>query len=126
MPSRYLDSQQIKRIHQELIERFGGSHGMRDESLLESAVGRYQQGYYNDVIEEATALMESLGGNHAFIDGNKRIAVTATFTFLMVNGYDVNLNDKQAYDFIMNLLETNSFKFEELELWIRANVSNLA
>ena len=70
--------------------------------------------------------MESLGGNHAFIDGNKRIAVTATFTFLMVNGYDVNLDDKQAYDFIMSLLETNSFKFEELELWIRANVSNLA
>ena len=123
MPSRYLDSQQIKRIHHELIERFGGSHGIRDESLLESAVGRYQQGYYNDEIEEAAALMESLGGNHAFIDGNKRIAVTATFTFLMVNGYDVNLDDKQAYDFIMSLLETNSFKFEKLEPWIRANVS---
>ena len=123
MPSRYLNSEQIKLIHQELIERFGGLHGMRDESLLESAVGRYQQGYYNDVIEEATALMESLGGNHAFIDGNKRIAVTATFTFLMVNAYDVNLDDKQAYDFIMSLLETNSFNFEELEPWIRANVS---
>ena len=123
MPSRYLNSEQIKRIHYELIERFGGSHGIRDEALLDSAVGRYQQGYYKDVIEEAAALLESLGGNHAFIDGNKRIAVTATFTFLMVNAYDVNLDDKQAYDFIMSLLETNSFNFEELEPWIRANVS---
>ena len=122
MPTRFLSSEQIKRIHHELIERFGGSHGIRDDGLLESAVGRYQQGYYADIIEEAAALMESLGGNHAFVDGNKRIAVTAAFTFLMVNGYEVHLNEMYAYEFIVGLLETQSFKFDKLEPWIKENV----
>ena len=125
MPSQFLNSEQIKRIHHELIERFGGSHGIRDEGLLESAVGRYQQGYYPDIIEEAAALMESLGGNHAFVDGNKRIAVTAAFTFLMVNGYEVHLNEMRAYEFIVGLLEMQSFKFDKLEPWIRENVSRI-
>jgi death on curing protein len=125
MPSHFLNSEQIKWIHHELIKRFGGSHGIRDEGLLESAVGRYQQGYYSDIIEEAAALMESLGGNHAFVDGNKRIAVTAAFTFLMVNGYEVQLAENQAYDFIVGLLETQSFKFDKLEPWIRENVSKI-
>lgn len=122
MPTKYLNSKQIKFIHQELIEKFGGSHGIRDESLLESSIGRYQQGYYADVVEEAAALMKSLGGNHAFIDGNKRIAVTATFTFLIVNGYEAQLDEKQAYDFIVGLLAANSFKFDKLEPWIREMV----
>jgi death-on-curing protein len=61
-----------------LIERFGGSHGLRDQGALESALARPQTGYYLDLIEEAAALWESLSQNHPFIDGNKRIAITAT------------------------------------------------
>jgi death on curing protein len=118
----YLSKDQIIAIHRDLIDSFGGLHGIREESLLESAVGRYQSGYYADVIEEAAALMESLGVNHPFIDGNKRIAVIAPFTFLNVNGYELLFEEQQAFDFISDLFESHEFVFSRLEPWIRANV----
>jgi death on curing protein len=104
-----------------LIEQFGGLYGLRDESLLESAVGRYQSGYYGDVIAEAAALMESLGINHPFIDGNKRIAVTAPFVFLMANGYAVSLDEDDAFELIIRALENSDFTKDKLEQWIRDN-----
>lgn len=122
MNVKYLEKEQIIKIHQELIDGFGGLHGIRDDTLLESAVGRYQSGYYADRIDEAAALMESLGGNHPFIDGNKRIAVTASFTFLMINGYETLFDDDKAFEFITGLLESNRFSFSNLEPWIRENV----
>jgi death-on-curing protein len=70
-----------------LIARFGGSDGIRDHGALESALARPRSGYYSDLIQEAAALWESLSQNHAFVDGNKRVAVTVTAAFLRVNGY---------------------------------------
>ena len=119
MSTKYLTKAEINAIHYELIERFGGIHGIRDEALLESAIGRYQSGYYADRMEEAAALMESLGGNHPFIDGNKRIAVTAAFVFLAMNGYDVNVEEGTAYEFINGLLNAHEFSFARLEPWLR-------
>lgn len=121
MTTRYLNKEQIIAIHTELIEQFGGLQGIRDGSLLESAVGRYQSGYYGDVIEEAAALMESLGINHPFGDGNKRIAVTAPFVFLMANDFSVSLDEDEAFDFIIRALEQGEFNKDRLENWIRDN-----
>ena len=122
MTTKYLTKDQIIAIHHELIERFGGHHGLREEALLESAIGRYQSGYYADCIEEAAALMESLGGNHPLVDGNKRIAVTAPFVFLALNGYKILLDDQLAFIIIIGLLEENKFSFTSLEPWIRRSV----
>jgi Fic/DOC family len=72
--------------HRLLIEEFGGLGGIRDMGLLESAVLRAQNGYYSGLIEEASALMESLANNHAFIDGNKRISFVMTDAMLRANG----------------------------------------
>ena len=119
MTTRYLTHAHLMAIHRELIERFGGIHGTRDVALLESAAGRYRSGYYPDRIEEAAALMESLGRNHPFIDGNKRIAVTAAFVFLTLNGYDVSVEEDAAFEFIMGLLEAHEFCFVRLEPWLR-------
>ena len=119
MTTKYLTKEHIVAIHHELIERFGGIHGIRDEALLESAIGRYKSGYYADQIEEAAALMESLGGNHPFIDGNKRIAVTAAFVFLTVNGYDVMVDEDAAFEFIAGLFDALDFSFPRLEAWLR-------
>jgi death-on-curing protein len=119
MSTRYLTKSHIIAIHYELIERFGGVHGIRDEALLESAIGRYRSGYYADRVEEAAALMESLGGNHPFIDGNKRIAVTAAFVFLALNGYDVTVDEDAAFEFIHGLFNTHEFSFSHLESWLR-------
>ena len=84
----YLTLADTLAIHADLIQRYGGSPGLRDAGLLESALFRPQTGYYADLIEEAAALWESLGQNHAFVDGNKRVAFAATYTFLAINGVD--------------------------------------
>jgi death-on-curing protein len=73
------------------------------------------------VIEEAAALMESLGITHPFLDGNKRIAVTAPFVFLMANGFSVSLNEDEAFEFIIRSLEQGDFNKDHLENWIRGN-----
>ena len=117
----YLTIADVLAIHADLIERYGGSPGLRDAGLLEAALFRPQTGYYSDVIEEAAALWESLGQNHAFIDGNKRIAFAATYTFLAINGVNLLATAKEAFAFIDNLYETASFEFEELAKWLRAH-----
>ena len=65
----YLTIAEVLAIHHHQIEEYGGSHGLRDQAALEAAVFRPQIGYYNDVAEEAAALMESLVNNHPFTDG---------------------------------------------------------
>lgn len=70
----YLTLAEVLAIHDDQIERYGGSAGVRDCGLLEAALFRPQTGYYADLIEEAAALWESLAQNHPFIDGNKRTA----------------------------------------------------
>ena len=61
--------------HTRLIKAFGGAPGLRDLGALEAALARPRTGYYQDLIEEAAALLESLSQNHPFIDGNKRTAI---------------------------------------------------
>lgn len=90
-------------IHAQLIERFGGSHGLRDQGALESALARPQSGYYADLIEEAAAMWESLSQNHPFVDGNKRVSITVTMAFLTVNGVRVEFDDAEAYRFLIGL-----------------------
>ena len=67
----FLTVAEVYQMQSLLIESFGGMHGVRDKNAIESAVFRPQTGYYNSLAEEAVALMESLGNNHGFIDGNK-------------------------------------------------------
>ena len=82
----YPSVEDVISAHSRLIERFGGSLGIRDRAMLKSAVARPQTGYYTDLIEGAAAPCESLSQNHPFVDGNKRTAVAVTVAFLRVNG----------------------------------------
>jgi death-on-curing protein len=77
---------EILEMHRQLIKEFGGLQGVRDAGLLASAVFRPQTGYYDDLLHQAAAMMESLSNNHAFLDGNKRIAFTSVDVFLRLNG----------------------------------------
>lgn len=115
----YPSIEEVISAHDRLIVRFGGSMGLRDRGALESAVARPQTGYYEDTIQEAAALWESLSQNHPFIDGNKRIAITATAAFLRANGYLLTFEDRTAYEFMMDLYETGRFRYAELEPWLR-------
>ena len=104
--------------HDFLIEEYGGSPGIRDKGALESAIFRPQSGYYNSIIEEAAALMESLGGNHPFIDGNKRAAFGVCDGFLRSNGYYIDCDSIAAHEKIMGMFSTNSFNFLNLCAWL--------
>ncbi len=119
----YLTLAEVLAIHQDQIERYGGSHGVRDAGLLESALYRPQTGYYADLIEQAAALWESLAQNHPFIDGNKRTAFAATYTFLAINGAHLTVTSGEAYAFIAKLYKRQEFRFEKLVPFLRNNVT---
>lgn len=119
----YLTLAEALAIHDDQIERYGGSAGVRDLGLLEAALFRPQTSYYADLIEEAAALWESLAQNHPFIDGNKRVAFAATYTFLAINGLRITADAQAAYGFIAELYGANEFTFERLEAWLREHTA---
>ena len=90
--------------------------------LLESAVFRPQIGYSNTIAEEAATLMESLANNHPFLDGNKRIAFAAAHTFLLVNGYDLEVRPLAAYEFMMHPIARGEFRFGPILEWINNHI----
>lgn len=114
---------EVLAMHADQIRRYGGSHGIRDQGLLEAALFRPQTGYYADLIEEAAALWESLAQNHAFIDGNKRTAFAATYTFLAINGMRLTADAEETYAFVAALYEASQFNFDQLVPWLRDHVT---
>jgi len=120
--SDYLTVAEVYRMQYRLIEMFGGCHGVRDKGAVEAAVFRPQLGYYNSVEEEAAALMESLGMNHGFVDGNKRIAFTAADVFLGRNGFYLEVDAGEAEAFIKGSMESGEFRFGKIVEWIREHI----
>ena len=115
----YLSTAEVMAIHADQIERYGGSEGIRDPGLLDASLFRPQTGYYADLIEEAAALWESLSQNHPFVDGNKRTAFAATYTFLAINGAHFKASVQETIAFTIGLYDTNRFSFENLVPWLR-------
>lgn len=121
----YLTLAEVLQIHHQQIEEYGGIHGTRDMGLLESAVFRPQTGYYNNLAEEAAALMESLANNHPFLDGNKRTAFAAFHTFLLINGYDLEVEPLDAYDFMIQAIAKGEFRFATILAWMSKHIRAL-
>ena len=119
---QFLTLDELLTLHERLIERFGGSAGVRDLGLAESALFRPKSGYYDDVVEMASALFESLLMNHAFVDGNKRIAFFATDVFLRMNGWKLEVGTREAYEFLIGGLEAGTLDRDALDEWLRASV----
>ena len=119
----YLTVIEVVAIHEDQIERYGGTQGVRDQGLLEAALFRPQTGYYADLIAEAAALWESLSQNHPFIDGNKRTAFAAVYTFLAINGARLTADAQTAETFILGLYAKGDFDFDRLNQWLRRNVA---
>lgn len=119
---KYLTVEEVIYIQEEMIKEFGGSFGIRDRKTLESAVMRPQTGYYKNIIEEASALMESLAMNHSFVDGNKRISFFATDIFLRMNGYSISCDSEDGNQFFVKNLEDNIFCFNKIKSWLKEKV----
>lgn len=126
MTHQFPSIDEIIEMHDSLIAETGGAYGLRDPGALESAIMRPQMGYYDGLIEEAAALMESLSQNHPFIDGNKRVAFAVTDTFLQMNGHYIDVDDDVAYAFFIGLYESHSFRFANLVPWLTENVKPLS
>jgi death-on-curing protein len=112
-------------MHRLPIEEFGGLHGLRDRGLLEAAVYRPQMGYYEDLIHEAAALMESLANKHAFLDGNKRISLALTDTLLRMNGYYLEVEPLAAHRFITEAISNREFRIRQIREWLTAQTRPL-
>jgi death-on-curing protein len=120
--SDFLTVAEVYAIQYRLIDLFGGLHGVRDQGAVEAAVFRPQTGYYNSIEEEAAALMESLGNNHGFLDGNKRIAFAATDVFLRRNGFYIEIGAAEGHDVIYGSMDRGEFRFAQIVEWLRKRV----
>src|SRR5229473_39755 len=121
----YLTVAEALEMHRQLIEEFGGSHGLRDQGGLEAAIFRPQIGYYNNLAEDAATLMESLANNHAFVDGNKRVSFALTDTFLRLNGFYLQVDPIPAHNFITEAIAKGDFRFGLILDWIPSNIKPL-
>ncbi|MCJ2542139.1 type II toxin-antitoxin system death-on-curing family toxin [Thermostichus vulcanus] len=107
MPNpNFLIKEDVLLIHADQIQSFGGSLGLRDEGLLNSALAQPQAMFdgvllHPTICEQAAAYLYHLAMNHPFIDGNKRTAFAVMDTFLRVNGYELTLSNDEAYDLVM-------------------------
>lgn len=122
----YLTLEDALHLHAEQIRLYGGAAGVRDEGLLISALLRPQTGYYGDLIEEAAALWESLAMNHAFVDGNKRVAFASLLVFLELNGLTLTAEPDDVISFIYGNLEAGTFRKDVIDAWLRDNTGPFA
>ncbi|MBW4477326.1 MAG: type II toxin-antitoxin system death-on-curing family toxin [Tolypothrix brevis GSE-NOS-MK-07-07A] len=114
---KFLTISQVLDIHQRQIQRFGGTSGVRDEGLLDSALAQPQATFGGELLhptigEQAAAYLYHLAMNHPFIDGNKRTAFAVMDTFITLNGYSLNLSQEQAYNLVIRVVQKEISKEE--------------
>ena len=115
----------VLRLHELSIKFFGGSSGVRDTDMLESALARPFQTFggvelYESIFEKSAALLESLVKNHPFVDGNKRTAFLAVLMLLKKNKIKLIASEAMAYDFVINVA-SSLITFHETVLWLQQN-----
>jgi death-on-curing protein len=125
MITLYPTLEEVLILHKTLIDRFGGSPGVRDLGLLESALMRPQSGYYETLSLEASALFQSLCQNHDFIDGNKRIAFAVTAIFLRMNGYRLKVDADNGESFLIKEVIKRKASIETICLWLESNMKKV-
>jgi death-on-curing protein len=130
----------VLEAHRIALLRGGGLDGIRDQSLIESAIGRPYDGYYRAIHSKAAALTHSLAKNHGFLDGNKRTAALSLALLLDRSGYELVapdvelaeaeqvteddvevLTDASVADMILELVE-NRMSFDDLKKWFKARI----
>ena len=105
---RFLELDEVLEIHGDQIDRYGGLAGIRDVSLLNSAVAMPRSGaarayFHTDVFEMAAAYLFHIVKNHPFVDGNKRVGAVAALVFLDLNGIDVGIRDDDLFDIVIGV-----------------------
>lgn len=117
-----LTKEQIILLHSQLIQKTGGSDGIRDEKLLESAIETPFQSFggeelYSSIQAKAARLCYGLVKNHAMVDGNKRIGAHAMLVFLEINGYELSYTQKELLDIILEVASGEK-NYEDILQWL--------
>ena len=117
-----LSKEQILMLHTELIQQTGGSDGVRDYNLLDSALETPFQSFggdelYPTIQAKAARLGYGLIKNHCMIDGNKRIGTHAMLVFLALNGIELKYTQKELYETILDVAAGN-IEYEGLLQWV--------
>lgn len=118
---KYLTLEQIVSEQKKLIDKFGGSHGIRDLNLLESAYSNSLQSYggidlYPSLEEKVSCLSFGIAKNHPFIDGNKRIATYVLLVTMALNGIEINCTNDDLVELGLNIAQ--DYSKEDILLWI--------
>jgi death-on-curing protein len=121
----YLTPEQVLFIHSRLVTETGGSHGVRDLGLLESAVARPRATFdgkelYPDLFTKTAVLMDSLINNHPFLDGNKRTGITAAGLFLLINGWKLTASPENLETITLRVA-SEGVEVTILTGWLRKN-----
>ncbi len=119
---RWLTRLMVDTIHAELLHEHGGSPGVRDEDLIESALARPVHRHHyeptRDPAELAAAYLFGLVKNHGYVDGNKRVGFAAAAVFLLLNGWVLTASEMEAYDVVMGVA-AGTFSEADLVVWFR-------
>lgn len=125
---RWLTRSTVRALHRMQIEEHGGSHGLRDDGLLDSALARPRQKHAyepgSDLATLAAAYSFGLAKNHAFVDGNKRIAFVAMYVFLGLNGFDLDAPEPEVVTTMENVAAGITDEVA-LAVWLRASMSSI-
>lgn len=118
----FLEWDDVLAIQYQLVEFFGGSHGLRDAGLLESALEMPRSGFGGDyfhktIFEMAAAYLYHVAKNHPFVDGNKRIALACAHTFLQVNGWALTAGQDELYELVLQVAAGEITDKQEIALF---------
>ena len=127
---KYLTPYKVLFIHDQVVKRTGGSQGVRDLGLVESAVYRPQATFdgkdlYIDIFDKAAALLQSLLKNHPFIDGNKRTALTSAGLFLRLNGYKLINAKIEEVEFAIKV-DNQNLDISDISQWLKSHSKKAA
>lgn len=126
----YLTLEQVLVIHQDQIDRYGGSHGIRELALLESAIYRPQTTFggeqlYPTIFDKVAALMHSLILNPPFVNGNKRTAMVAGIAFLKLNGYLLKVGQDELVEAALNIA-LKHWDIKTVAKWLEENTKSVS
>ncbi len=115
----------VLQIHNSLIEVYGGIKGIRDSSVLESAINRPFATFdgmdlYPDAQHKAAAIFQSILINHPFLDGNKRTAFALLVYLLKSGNFALSINEPEIYEFIISCSKGEK-EFDDILIWIQTN-----
>jgi len=123
---KYLSEAELIAVNHEMIQKYGGIHGVRDLNFLRLAAGRPQMSAglkdaYPTIYLKAAAMFHSIINNHPFLDGNKRTSLFTAVLFLNYNGFEMQFTKSEAIKFTLQA-HNEDWKVEEITQWIKSHI----